>query len=325
MKIQAISNYKEPYYKQSKNNNINTALQNKSSTDTIKSIYDKGSYKIAFGENLIQDYIYDKSLVKHINEAKTLDPHLVEDYFGALGIPCDFSDGSNKARKVVAYGTFNAAEMLRQINMVLPTKITMGDMGDSGTLAGCYFLPDLYNNTPIRTVKFNTAYDWDNHMEKFKQDNKRSGGHFSSGHFIQTFLHEFAHNIHYHHLYSKFGCPVPSEEYSFNTNVYNILNALNMAIYNSRTGQVNADNKYVTKEAREAMKSSSGYGSTLLPEVFAEEFARALINCMDYMSLRLKKNPLPIVTSNKNLNQVLYETWEGLVADNDGIIKQTKG
>ena len=191
MQINAINNHQLNFVIANKNKIrksspvyiSNTVLQK-----PIKSIYDKDSYKISFGENLIDDYIYNKSLVKHINAVKVLDPCLVEGYFQALGIPCDFRAGSDKARKVVAYCAFNAAEMLRQINMVLPAKITMGVMNDSNTLAGCYFLPDLNNNIPIRTVKFNTEYDWDNHMEKLRENNKKNGGHFSSGHFIQTFL-----------------------------------------------------------------------------------------------------------------------------------------
>ena len=290
-------------------------------TMPIRSIYNKSSYNIAFGENMVDEYVYNKLLEKHIANAKILDPRNVEEYFYALGIPCDFRAGSDKARKVVAYCAFNAAEMLRQINMVLPVKITMGEMNAPEILAGCYYTPNPVKNFPIRTVEFNTEYDWDNHMEKAMQFNKYKNGVFSSGHFIQTFLHEFGHNIHNHHLYSKFGCPFPNQGYYYNPNAAKILEVLNMPIYDPKTGEINFNNGYVTKEAREAMKTSSIYGSTLLPEVFAEEFARALINCMDYNSLRLKKNPLPIATANKNLNQVLYETWEGLVADNEGIIR----
>ncbi len=324
MQINAINNYQLNSVNGCKNKirtSLRIGISDNGLSDPVKSIYDKGSYKISFGENLLDDYIYDKSLVKHINEANVLDPRLVEEYFQTLGIPCDFREGSEKARKVVAYSAFNAAEILRQINMVLPTKITMGDMKDPDILAGCYFLPDTQENYPIRTVEFNTKYDWDNHMEKIRELNKEKGGQFSSGHFIQTFLHEFAHNIHYHHLYSKFGSPVPNQGYLYNPNAMRILGALNMPIYDPRTGEINIHNKYVTKDAREAMKKSSCYGSTLLPETFAEEFARALINCMDYMSLRLKRNPLPIITSTPELNQVLYETWEGLVDDNEGLVK----
>lgn len=321
MKIETKNTYKiNSFTVPRKKPNVSDFILPAVQAKPLKSIYDKGSYQISFGENLIDDYIYDKSLVKHINEAKVLNPKAVEDYFRALGIPCEFRNGTDKAKKVVAYCSFNAAEMLRQINMVLPTKITMGEMGNPDILAVCYYLPDIQNNIPIRTVEFNTEYDWDNHMETLRENNKKNGGHFSSGHFIQTFLHEFAHNIHYHHLYSKFGVPVPNQGYVYNPDVSRILKALNMPVYDSNTGKA-INNKYVTKEAREAMKKSSGYGSTLLPETFAEEFARAFINCMDYMSLRLKKNPLPIITSTPALNQVLYETWEGLIDDNQGIIK----
>ena len=68
------------------------------------------------------------------------------------------------------------------------------------------------------------------------------------------------------------------------------------------------------------MKESSGYGSTLLPELFAEEFSRAVIKNLDPVHLTLKRNPFPITTTNKDFNSVLYETWEGLIDDGQGLI-----
>ena len=311
------------YFKFDKNYILGKPADNMNKPYSIEySIYDKGSHKISFGENLIQDYLYDKSLIKHIHEANDINPVYVEDYFNAMGIPCRFDRGSEKTRKVIAYCAFKTSEIFRQMNMVLPTQLGMESHeanSDGGiNIAVCYYLPGA--GIPIRTVNFNSLYDWDNHIERSKENN--SNGFHSSGHFLQTFIHEYAHNVHYHHLYSKFGCPVANNlGYYYNPETMRILNALNMQVYDPKTGEPSKYNSYVTEDARKGMKQSSKYGSSLLPETFAEELARAVINCLDPISLQLTKNPFPIITASPNLNAVLYETWEGLVADGAGIIK----
>lgn len=317
MKLTSISNNKNIYL--ISRNKPSVIKPNKNKPTLTQSIYAKGSSKIAFGENLINSYLYDKSLVKHIHEAKEIKPELVENYFEAQGIPCSFKLGSMKARKVIAYCCFHASEIFRQINMVLPTKLDMEVNESPNTIAACYYRP--YKNYPVRTVTFNTEYDWDNHMETSKEQNKLDKGYHSSGHFLQTFLHEFGHSVHNHHLYSKFGAPFYSPQYRMNPETEKILVALHMPIYDKKTGNIIYSNKFVTNEARQIIKQSSGYGSTLLPETFAEEFARAIIDCMNPMSLRLTKNPFPMQHLSPELQAVLYETWEGLVADTQGYIK----
>ena len=298
--------------------------------ETLRSIYDKGFYNVAFSGSLIDRYmndkeelLYQKTLPLHIHNAKEIDPSLVENYFNSLGIPCTIRDGSPKAQKVIAYCCFNAAEIFRQINMPLPTKIDMDEM-ESNTpgqfpIAGCYYSPAPYKNYPIRTVVFNTLYDWDNHMETSYEVNKQDNFH-TSGHFLQTFLHEFGHNVHNHKLYSKFGCPYPNNlGYAYNPNMIVITSALNLPIYDE-SGNI-SPNPYVTEQVRNIIKQSSGYGSSLLPETFAEEFAKAILSCMNPTTLRLTRNPFPIQNLSPELRNVLYEVWEGLVADGQGIVK----
>ncbi len=307
----------------------NKTAENNHTTGAIKrldrSIYDKGSYNISFGQDLIKRYmknndevLYQKSLPKHIAAVKELEPAYVEDYFGEFGIPCDFSGVSKKAKQVIAYGCFNAAEILRQINMVLPTKICVDSFGDnSRTIAACYYYPDYSKNYPIRTVVFNDNYDWENLLPDSLKDYKTDTFH-SSNNFMHTFIHEFGHNIHFHKLYSKFGSPDPDSHYIYNPKVANIMDALNMPIYDDRENVV--DNPYVSTNVRNIIKDSSGYGSTLLPETFAEEFTRVIIGCMSPMSLRLYRDPFPIITNSPQLNQVLYELWEGLINDGQGLL-----
>lgn len=290
-----------------------------------RSIYDKGSYKLSFGETLIQDYLYDKSLLLHEKSAMQLSPRTVEDYFNSQGIPCSLRLGSDKAQHVIGYCCMNAAEIFKQINhpsIVLPTRIDMEEIIDpdgSYPIAVCYYGPNPIKGYPIRTVTFNTVYDWDNHMENSKPRNIEDGGFHASGHFLETFLHEFGHSVHNHHLYSKFGCPFQNNIYPYNPNVKVIMDVLNMPVYDLKGNAI--PNPYISQETREILKKSSGYGKTMLPETFAEEFARAIINCMNPMNLRLTRDPFPIITASPELNAVLYETWEGLVADGQGYVK----
>ena len=203
----------------------------------IKSLYEKGS-SISFRGTLIQRYmneneyfLYNKFLNHHIKSAEETDPNLVEQYFNALGIPCNIKMGSEKARKVIAYCCYNTSEIFRQINMPLPVRIDMEENINSNpnltTMASCYYGPNYQKGFPIRTVTFNVLYDWDNHMENSYVKNQEDNFH-TSGHFLQTFLHEFGHNVHFDKLYSKFGCPYLNQGYKFNPNMQTIMDILNL-------------------------------------------------------------------------------------------------
>ena len=306
-------------------NNKQTALKIKVENCNInkrhieKSIYDKGFNNISFGNNLIDDslydYLYKKSLLDHKHEIKELNPKNVEDYFHILGIPCSIKTGSLNADKMIAYGCYNTAEILRQINYILPAKIDIEEM-DPKIVAACYYASNKINNHPVRTVVFNPLYDWNNHITQ--QISAKQAGFSTTDHFLHPFIHEFGHNVHFHKLYSKFGCMEPGQGYYHNPHVADIMNVLQMKLYDNDGNPVN--NPYISTNVRNSMKASSKYGSTLLPETFAEEFTKAIINNTDLFSLRLKRHPFPINTNNETLNQVLYETWERLVADGQGLI-----
>lgn len=289
-----------------------------------RSIYDKGSYKLSFGETLIHDYLYEKSLPLHEYAATQLSPRTVEDYFNSQGIPCSLRLGSDKAQHVIGYCCMNTAEIFKQINhpsIVLPTQINMEEIinpDGSYPIAVCYYGPNTEKGFPIRTVAFNPVYDWENHMRISKPRNIEDKGFHVSGHFLETFLHEFGHNVHYHHLFSKFGCPFQNDLYPYNSNAGVITEALNMKVFDNNGNDI--PNPHIIQETRKILQKTSGYGKTLLPETFAEEFARAIINCMNPVNLRLTEDPFPIMTAYPGLNAVLYETWEGLIADGQGYV-----
>lgn len=318
MQVAAINFNKYLYQiypsQQGKNKNQQVSITKPIENPIDRSIYSQGASVIPFtaSTNILRDYIYQKSLIKHNALAKELDVGAVRDYFQSLGIPYDMSDFSLDIQKIIGYCCFNTSEIFRQLNMVLPVKLVSEYMDNNLTLGACYFASGY--NKPIRTVVFNPNYDWDDFIMSFNDNN----GHFSTGHFLHTFIHEFVHNINFHRIYSKFGCPEPNPMYYYNPDVARIMNAFNSKIYDNDGNVLN--NNYISDDVRITLKDSSGYGSTLLPETLAEEITRNIVNCLDLMELRLNKNPFPVYIPNPKLNQVVYEAWEGLIDDGQGLI-----
>ncbi len=283
-----------------------------------KSIYSKGASAIPFGISMIQDYIYEKSLVKHRHMIDEIDPRLVEGYCRSLGVPCAIDKGRTpKDNQYIAYCVFNAMEIMRELKMHLPARIDMEYKEDPRTLAWCYYGPGD-NGMPIGGIAFNINRDWANELEVSLENHKNKDNFHTANHFLQTTIHEFGHNVHYDKLYKKFGCPWPDSRYFYNPNMYRIMEKLNMKLYDDDGTPV--QNPYISNEVRNIMKQSSGYGSTLLPELFAEEFAKAIIDNMDFMTLKMERDPFPIRNVSPELYQVLYETWEGLIDDGQGLI-----
>jgi len=137
-------------------------------------------------------------------------------------------------------------------------------------------------------------------------------------HFMQTFLHEFAHSMHYHKLYSKWGCPFENQGYYYNSDTLRKMEILN-ADFEDEYG--NRINPFIETKVYDAVRNSSRYGQTKLVETFAEEFSGSLVENMNLFTLKLERNPLPIKISNPILNSTLCEVWEGLVDDGKGLVK----
>ena len=276
------------------------------------SIYSKGFSNVCFGMNMIQDYIYEKSVVKHKHMINEINPQDVVMYCQSLGIPCAIDKGRTyKDNQVIAYLVFNAMEIMRQLRMPLPSKIDMESM-PLGIAAACYYGPDIAKGYPIGALIYNREQDWGNYLDHTVARQKVKDKFLTSNHFLHTTIHECGHNVHYHKLFSKFGSPTPDSRFAHNPETGVLMRKLNM--------KPDGESPYITPEVRAIMKQSSGYGSSLLPELFAEEFARAIVNDMDFMTLRLVRNPFPIRNLSPELHQVLHETWEGLIDDGQGMI-----
>ena len=338
---------------------VNTTIYNRiSNRDGIRNnpFRTKTSFDtVSFGnENLVWDYTYPYSLEKHQYNIERTSPAWVEDYFGNMSIPASFKDGDDYSNKLIAFCCFHAAEIFKQLNLQLPAKISFFDFGklnDPGaeTAVGVCLIssrPDL--NMPLRSVGFNTYEDedlvrritdnvkdthigsenfpikyptsyWKNHFI-IQKDAKRSD-FGTTGHFLHPFIHEFCHNLHFHNIFSKYGCFELNPNYRYNPGARNIISAMSVPLKDDYGRDLyHPVNSFVSPTARSAMKDSSRYGATLLPELFAEEMTKAILSNIDLFSLRLKRNILPFATQNPALNSVLYEVYNGLVADNDGLV-----
>lgn len=279
------------------------------------------------------DYLYSKSVLFHKANIYKTNPIAIEKYFDKLGIEATFREGSEYAKKFVSYCCYQAAEIFKQLHHTLPIKIDLTDFRKLNTEAtgicnyGTIRQPKFY---PIRSVIFNTFEEnkpvlinsqrtylnWENYDVLQKDNFER--GFLSVKHFMSPFIHEFAHSLHYHKLFSKFGCPEPQPYYPVNPNANIILQKLNIPLM--QNGKL-ARNPFVSTDIINSLdKEISHYGATLLPETFAEAYTKDVISCMDLFNLRLTQNPFPTKNMTPEVNQVLNEIWEGLVGDGAGLI-----
>lgn len=278
-------------------------------------------------------YLYEKALNIHKANILKTQPANVERYFGTLGIEATFREGSEYARKFVSYCCYQASEIFRQLNHALPVKIDLMNFQKLNLNAtgicnyGTLYKPKYY---PIRTVLFNTfeetkpilikdkkiPLNWEN-FDKI-QENSYNQGFLSVRHFLSPFIHEFAHSLHYHKLFSKFGCPEQQQFYFYNPAANNIMQKLKIPMIIDGK-QVN--NPFVSTEVTQLLsRDISDYGATQLFESFAEAYTKDVISCMDLFNLRLTRNPFPTKNMSPEVHQVLSEIWEGLVGDGAGLI-----
>lgn len=279
------------------------------------------------------DFFYEKSLYIHKSNILKTQPANIERYFGNLGIEATFREGSEYARKFVSYCCYQASEIFRQLNHALPIKIDLMnfqklDIDATGICNyGTLYNPKYY---PIRTVAFNTFEQaklipvknqkipliWEN-FDKIQEENYNKG-FLSVKHFMSPFIHEFAHSLHYHKLFSKFGCPEQQQFYLYNPTVNNIMQKLKIPMIVD--GQM-VKNPFVSTEIIKSLdRDISNYGASQLFESFAEAYTKDVISCMDLFNLRLTRNPFPTKNMSPEVHQVLSEIWEGLVGDGAGLI-----
>lgn len=279
--------------------------------------------------NLVWSTLYKKSFAIHQKCINETQPERVEKYFEQKGIPATFKEGTDYARKFIAYCCYHTAEIFKQLGHELPVKLDITDFRTfeaKGAIGITNFAtlskPKHY---PIRSVVMNTLQEgnflthknnnipitWENYYNA--QIASYESGTLSTPHFLSPFIHEFAHNLHYHKLFSKFGCQEINPLYRYNPNMSIIFQRLNMPIKSL--------NPYYGSYIQDAIsKDISVYASGQLPETFAEYYTKSIVENMDLLKLRLTDNPFTTNKTNPTVAQVLNETWEGMAGDGHGLV-----
>jgi len=267
-----------------------------------------------YGNKVLCDYIYKKAYQLHRVNILKCDVKGVENYFRNLGVDANF-EGNN----IVAYGCHKAAEIFRKLNFILPPKIGMLDFSKEyhpdakNAWAVCTLFHERHgisNIFPPRSVIFNKfmhnpviqingkpcSLNWENYAYILQNDAKT--GWMSTGHFFSVPLHEFAHNLHTHHLYSKFGSPEPAFPYRFNPFTNEILKTLK---------------KPIGVYSDQVKKDISEYGTDTRFETFAEDLTENIIQSIDPFSLTLTKHPFSVHDDNPVVERIVGEIWEGVI------------
>ena len=294
----------------------------------------------AFGANMSK-LAYQASLDYHFGQIHNIDPFRIEQYFAQNNIQAFFREGTDYGKKMVAYCCYHASEIFKQLHYPQPRFVGIVDfrrIRDAETATGLSFYASQqispYEVYRPLTAIFNTFYDkrpiykkngkeipvdWEHFIEVMEES--KNSGFLSTFHFMSPFIHEYAHNLHYHKIYSLKGAPEHIPGYKYNPNVLtDVFYKMNRDLYNPPK-KTNYIANYIAKYLPEAIaKDISYYGSTALPETFAEAFTKEVVQCLDPFSLRLVKNPFPMKSNNELINKVLYETYEGLVGDGRGVV-----
>ncbi len=288
------------------------------------------NYNPSFQAKIDTNYFHKKALSWNLGMIARTNPAAVENYFAQMGVWAGFNKGSGYANKFVSYCCLKAAEIFKQLNFILPPKIELEDFRnfnlDSGTTGVCFFRSGGDPRTPIRSVFFNSFAERAKKMLRGKQveinwenfpliaADAKDNNWLSSEHYLAPFIHEFAHNLHYHKLYSKYGCPEPNQGYVFNPAVDYLLNKLNEPIAQN--------NPFVPTSLAIFINDNVGkYAASSLPETFAEIFTQKIVKNLDLFNLKLIRNPFENSSKNNTLDRILEEIWEGLIGDNQGLIR----
>ncbi|MBR6099140.1 hypothetical protein IKP85_05270 [bacterium] len=313
---------------------------NKTNRGKEHSVVNSYNSEPSFNANMSK-LTYQASLDYHFGQIHSIDPYRIEQYFANNNIQAFFREGTDYGKKMVAYCCYQASEIFKQLHYPQPRCVGIADfrrIRGAETATGLSFYASQqispYEVYRPLTAIFNTFHekrpiyakdgkaipvDWEHFIEVMEE--ARNNGFLSTNHFMSPFIHEYAHNLHYHKIYSKFGAPEPTPGYAYNPNVLqDVFYKMNKDLY-QQTPNTNYIANYISRYIPDVIaKDISYYGSTALPEAFAEAFTKEVVKCLDPFSLRLVKNPFPMKSDKEIINKVLYETYEGLVGDGKGVV-----
>lgn len=332
MKISQINNVYNANRVQKSNKAGVSVTSNVMNTATVnempkRSIYDKGFANVSFG-GVFDELSYPVTLGKHAENIAKIEPGRIENYCASLGVDCSLKDAKTKADKqFLGYSIYKTMEMMRQLNLPLPTSIFVYDLGpkelaltsvEPGTKV-VSIIPPRKAAVPARSIIYNRQEPWEAYLYKNSMEMMNPSDNFNSTkHFLHPSIHEFAHSAHLDKIYSKFGAPFPDNRYPYNPNTAKLIDKLKTPLFDKYGNPV--DVNFISPFAKAVMSKSSEYGQTMLAELLAEEFTRAIIEHMDFNTLRLKSYPFDQNKLSPALNGILQETWEGLIDDGKGHI-----
>ena len=149
-----------------------------------------------------------------MQEIQRIDALEISARLAKKDVPTDF-----KGNRVIAWCCDKTVQIFEQLQrkfgqgLALPKGIYVEDfrdlnVEDPNALGTCNLrFSELRKNSteavPSRTLFFNSIHDWDDINSI--SDNQYAAKHFSTDHFLYTFLHEFAHASHEDRLLSKLG------------------------------------------------------------------------------------------------------------------------
>ncbi len=218
-----------------------------------------------------------------IKEARTVNPDYVESELSRKGISATFNGES-----VVAACCKKVVEIMENYGFELPKNFSFERL-DKGTL-GAY-------SPSLDTVYINSGYKEFKDLKKLnKLEESQIGYHPKSGHFLQTYLHEFSHAAHYKNLCNELGDNEASNvfwgfltDHSPRDIIIGPMNSILKMFIN---------NKILLKLVDYAVPRANGlYAKTDLCEYIAEKNARLIAEDLGDNLTQSYNNDIPFVNS----------------------------
>lgn len=206
-----------------------------------------------------------------VTYVKNIDVKRVEQNLRRWGVKADF-----KGNKIVAACSEKTAQFFRESGLfqLFPTKISLEDLNED-RLGQCY--------TRTREINFNSKYFGMTNKSVEEQLNEISSRQDygkltqfkSSDNFLHTFIHEFAHSIHFANL---------TDKYQWN-----------------KTQEIIAIMDQIPLKSNSIIRGESGYATTNPCEFVAENIARRF-NLAINPNLELDYNPMSVFKDSRELS-----------------------
>lgn len=263
-----------------------------------------------------------------------------------LGISVDF-----KNNPIVAGISGLTANIFQRLGWKNPTGVYVHDLSNlKNPIAICNTYVDkpvekwqkqVFGRTfPMRSVVFNERVNWDN-IQRQVIDGKLAE-HFSTGHFLHPPIHEWVHNAHADHIFTKWGFPgpnnlgykqvvshkgIPAMNILVN-HVDHVLEKFGIDLVSDVTRMDMLGNMGIdTKRQKFVRKKVSGYGAEVkdiygrvipgrinLAETIAEDVTARIVKSLDRKTIMPKYDPFIYAKFQepKTFAQLIENAWDGI-------------